>query len=315
MSRNFEMIQQAEQSRALFQSHVAPPPPPAPEAISEPSEPEPQDEVLHNLREPFRPAQLKVAETAEAAKVSKGADSPRWKLHLDATIQWLGIRPRRRVHTKRGNIDYESMARQEEIKLVERVFLGPESGSNRVILFSGIDQADGGARVCAQAAQTLAARVQGTVCILDADLQSRSLERYLQVRTSPGLFEATLQSAPIRRFAQPLGLGNLWMITGGGSPASAQTPLNSERMRVRFDELRRQFDYILVNAPSMGTIAHLAQFAQLADGVIFVVGANSTRRETTKQFKESLEELRVRVLGVVLNDRTFPIPESVYRKL
>jgi Mrp family chromosome partitioning ATPase len=53
----------------------------------------------------------------------------------------------------------------------------------------------------------------------------------------------------------------------------------------------------------------------LSDGVIFVVEANSTRRETTKRFKESLEEVRVRVLGVVLNDRTFPIPESVYRKL
>ena len=84
---------------------------------------------------------------------------------------------------------------------------------------------------------------------------------------------------------------------------------------MRFEELRAEFDYILINAPTMGTTANLTLLGQMADGVIFVVEANSTRRETTKQFKESLEEAHVRVLGVVLNNRTFPIPEAVYRKL
>lgn len=315
MSRNFEMIQQAEQSRALFQSHIAPPAAPDTKAAPEQPESGPQEDVLQIQEKPFHTEPRGNGQAAVPATILKAADASSLSSWLHATIQWLGIRSNGHAHGNRGNIDYQSMAQQEEIKLVERVFLGPESGSNRVILFSGIDQADGGARVCAQAAQTLAARVQGTVCILDADLQSRSLERHLQIRTTPGLLEATLQSAPIRRYTQALSLGNLWMITCGGNGASAQAPLNSERLRVRFDELRRQFDYVLINAPSVGTIAHLAQFAQLADGVIFVVEANSTRRETTKQFKESLEELRVRVLGVVLNDRTFPIPESVYRKL
>lgn len=310
MSRNFEMIQQAEQSQALFQSHVVPPPPPAPPAVPVP---ESQEDAVQIPHESIRPVQTNIAQTL--APAHHRMEPPPWRSWVRETMKWLGIRTNGRRYSNRGTIDYESLAQQEEIKLVERVFLGPEAGSNRVILFSGIDKAEGGARVCAQAAQTLAARVQGTICILDGDLQSRSLQRHFQIQNTPGLFESTLQSAPIRRFAQPLAFGNLWMITGSGDGANAQAPLNSERVRVRFDELRRQFDYVLVNAPSVGTIAHLASFAQLSDGVIFVVEANSTRRETTKQFKESLEELRVRVLGVVLNDRTFPIPESVYRKL
>jgi Mrp family chromosome partitioning ATPase len=315
MSRNFEMLQQAEHSRTLFQSPVALPPLPTPHVVPERAEPEQQETEQHSKEERVMQVQSGDDHPLEVAKISQGVEWLPWKSWLRMGIKWLGIRSNGQINNSRGRIDYKSMALQEEIKLVERVFLGPDSGSNRVILFSGVDKAEGGARVCAQAAQTLAAQVQGTVCMIDADLHSRSLQNHLGVRNTPGLSEAVLQNTSIRHYAQPLAFSNLWMITCGGDGANSQTPLNSDLMRMRFEELRRQFDYVLINAPSLGMTANLTQFAQLADGVIFVVEANSTRRETTKRFKESLEEVRVRVLGVVMNDRTFPIPESVYRKL
>jgi Mrp family chromosome partitioning ATPase len=45
------------------------------------------------------------------------------------------------------------------------------------------------------------------------------------------------------------------------------------------------------------------------------VQANSTRRETARKAKESLESAKVKLLGAVLNKRTFPIPEALYRKI
>jgi len=309
------MLQHAEHSRTLFQGPVALPPPPTPLVVPEQSEPEQQEVEQRSKEARVRQVHSSNDHPVEVAKISQGVELLPWMSWLRAGIKWLGIGSNGHTHNSRGVIDYKSMARQEEIKLVERVFLGPDSGSNRVILFSGVDKAEGGARVCAQAAHTLAAQVQGTVCMIDADFHSRSLQHHLRVRNTPGLSESVLQSTTIRHYAQPLAFSNLWMITCGGDGANSQFPLNSELMRIRFEELRRQFDYVLINAPSMGMTANLTQFAQLADGVIFVVEANSTRRETTKRFKESLEEVRVRVLGVVMNDRTFPIPESVYRKL
>ena len=49
--------------------------------------------------------------------------------------------------------------------------------------------------------------------------------------------------------------------------------------------------------------------------VVLVVQANSTRREAARKGKESLDSANVRLLGVVLNERTFPIPEVLYRKI
>jgi len=309
------MLQQAEQSRTLFRSPMTVPPPPAPHVVPKPAEPELQVAEQQIKEDRVRQGQSGSGQPKEVAKISRGVAKFPWRAWLQAGIKWLGIQSNGHTRNSRGSIDYKSIAQQEETKLVERVFLGPDSGSNKVILFSGVDEAEGGARVCAQAAQTLADKVQGTVCLIDADLHSRSLQRHLQVGNAPGLSEAVLQSTPVSRYAQPLASSNLWMITCGGDGANSRVPLNSDLMRLKFEELRRHFDYVLINAPSAGTNANLMQFAQLSDGVIFVVEANSTRRETTKRFKESLEEVRVRVLGVVLNDRTFPIPESVYRKL
>ncbi len=309
------MLQHAEQSRTLFRSHATPPPLPTPHVVPKPAEPELRGVGQDIQEQHIGQEHPSNNHLVEVAKIAQGTELFPWRSWLRAAIKWLGIQPNGHTRSNRGSINFKSMAQQEEIKLVERVFLGPDSASNRVILFSGVDEAEGGARVCAQAAQTLAAQVQSTVCILDADLHSRSLQHHLQVRNTPGLCEAVQQSTPISHYAQPLNLSNLWMITCGGDGANSRVPLNSEFMRIKFEELRRHFDYVLINAPSAGTNTNLMQFAQLADGVIFVVEANSTRRETTKRFKESLEEVRVRVLGVVLNDRTFPIPESVYRKL
>ena len=46
-----------------------------------------------------------------------------------------------------------------------------------------------------------------------------------------------------------------------------------------------------------------------------VLEANSTRREAALRVAEGLRAKQVRVLGAVLNKRTFPIPDSLYHRL
>jgi Mrp family chromosome partitioning ATPase len=53
----------------------------------------------------------------------------------------------------------------------------------------------------------------------------------------------------------------------------------------------------------------------MCDGVILVLKAHATHRAVAQKVKETLQAANVRVLGVVLSGRTFPIPESFYRRL
>ncbi len=105
------------------------------------------------------------------------------------------------------------------------------------------------------------------------------------------------------------------MLSNGSFAADAAESaglLNSETMKVRVMELRNEFDYVLIDSAPMNTNAEGALLGQLADGLVLVLEANSTRREAAVRITESLRSSNVRVLGAVLNKRTFPIPESVY---
>jgi Mrp family chromosome partitioning ATPase len=57
------------------------------------------------------------------------------------------------------------------------------------------------------------------------------------------------------------------------------------------------------------------QVAQQSDGLVLVIEANTTRRERAARAKEVLAESQISLLGAVLNNRTFPIPENVYQRL
>jgi Mrp family chromosome partitioning ATPase len=88
-----------------------------------------------------------------------------------------------------------------------------------------------------------------------------------------------------------------------------------ERCRARFAELREEFNYILISAPPVTRENEATLMGHLADGIVLIVEANHTKRESVRQAKKHLETAQVQLLGAVLDQRTFPIPEFLYRKL
>jgi Mrp family chromosome partitioning ATPase len=91
--------------------------------------------------------------------------------------------------------------------------------------------------------------------------------------------------------------------------------LSANRLKARFEELRNDFDHVVVDAPPLTHYPDAIALARAADGFVLVLEANSTRREAAMRISENLHAAQVRVLGAVLNKRDFPIPDALYRKL
>ena len=90
---------------------------------------------------------------------------------------------------------------------------------------------------------------------------------------------------------------------------------SAEQMCSNLLRLSKQFSHVIVGAPPLGPDITASVLGRALDGVVLVVEANSTRRISARNAKEMLEAANVRLLGTVLNNRTFPIPEKVYRRL
>lgn len=79
--------------------------------------------------------------------------------------------------------------------------------------------------------------------------------------------------------------------------------------------LRSEFDHTIIDCPSLRESGDLLSVAPFVDGVILVVEANRTRREQLWQAEQSITAVKGKLLGYILNKRTYDVPRWIYRKL
>jgi hypothetical protein len=58
-----------------------------------------------------------------------------------------------------------------------------------------------------------------------------------------------------------------------------------------------------------------ALFCSMCDAAVLVLSAGLTRKDVARNAKHTLQQMNVELIGAVLSNRTFPTPESVYRRL
>jgi Mrp family chromosome partitioning ATPase len=205
-------------------------------------------------------------------------------------------------------------AHEELANLVQRLFLhsAPHIGV-RMVSFSSLANGKRSSWICAETARILALQTNKSVCVVDADLWSPQLHTHFDANNRQGLSDALTVSSSIKSFVEPLSTANLWLLPAGSRKAKLYGEIDN--CRARFVELREHFHYILVSAPSVTRETEATLMGTLADGVVLIVEANQSRRHAVLQAKERLETAQVQLLGAVLDQRTFPIPEFLYRKL
>lgn len=79
--------------------------------------------------------------------------------------------------------------------------------------------------------------------------------------------------------------------------------------------LRSEFDYSIIECPSLRVSGDLLSIAPFVDGILLVIRANCTRRDEPLQAEQSIRAAGGKLLGFILNKRTFEIPMWLDRML
>ena len=189
----------------------------------------------------------------------------------------------------------ERLAREEEIKLIQQLFLQPGSVRNRVVVFAGAEPAVGCSETCLRAAEVLALRVAGKVCLVQA---SSDL-----IAGQASWREAARRIAP-----------NLWMLTASRQATKPRLG-SSSAIAQQLLRLREQFDYVLIDSPAVQHHGETSLLVQGADSEVLVIKAGQTRREAVQRALAILRAGNAQIAGMVLNQRTFPVPQALYERL
>lgn len=205
-----------------------------------------------------------------------------------------------------------NFARDQIRQLVGQLFFSNAVDPVRQVVFCAAESGTDVQAVCLQVAEELALDAPGSVAMV-----SRAVSRDPLAFANNGIEEE--EKIALRDAATtPMALhsvrirSNLWLvphtrlIAEGGRATGLRCCLN---------QLRREFEYSIIQGPAAGESSEAAAFGQSADGIVLVLAAHVTRRTLAFKIKETLEAAHVRLLGTVLSERRFPIPEVVYRYL
>jgi hypothetical protein len=198
----------------------------------------------------------------------------------------------------------ERYAIEQARALVRQVFGTEATPCARQVVIVPIDATVHISEICIRVGECLAAEQRGNVAVVES--LARGLNRTRKFGPESTVDAERCRAGGLRDIARRL-KNNVWVLAneGFGKPEAVQAYL---------EEVRKEFDYSIVEGPPGDESEDAIAAAQCADGMILAV-AQSTRRVLARTVREKLRSPLVRMLGVVLTDRGFPIPDGIYRRL
>lgn len=199
--------------------------------------------------------------------------------------------------------EMEVWQREELNKLVYGIFLAPGAESNRTVVLASAESGNGCSWICARAAELLASQVAGGVCVVDANFVNPTLHEHFGVPNHQGLSDSLLQEESIGGYVSQLSRQNLALVSAGSDFSSAfrEQHFPLERLCLRIEQLRAEFDYVLIDGESLDLGDASITLAGMADGMVIVLKTDSTRKDPTRSRLQDLKSASVRILGAVLN--------------
>jgi hypothetical protein len=201
----------------------------------------------------------------------------------------------------------KQFAHEQILGLVRRVFFANSSQPVKQVVFSAVEARINVAPICEQVAWAISLETSSQIVLVNwenVDWENREKK--------PSLCSQSKGSSSIKSRSTQLA-ANLWRVRAGSVGEDGPTT-GIDRLTF-LAELRDQFEFAIIRGPAAGISSEAALLGQIADGLILVIGANTTRRATAKQIKQTLQASKTRILGTVLCDRTFPIPQGIYSRL
>ncbi len=199
----------------------------------------------------------------------------------------------------------ENFAREQIRGLVRRVFFTGGVPLVRQVVFSAAEPNTDVADICDQVGRALALETRADIAIVG---------RKQRVEEMVLAHPCDMGRAAIKSWSTQMSI-NLWHVPEFGRRQCGEESGTARYWLCCLAELRNEFEYAVIHGPAAGISSEAGLLGQLADGIILVLGANSTRRATARKIKETLEAGQSRILGTVLSERRFPGPERIYRRL
>jgi len=179
------------------------------------------------------------------------------------------------------------------------LFSSADEGSRLVVVTSS---APGEGKTAVSTNLSLALAQSGhRVLLIDADMRKPRVHEVFSQPLAPGLSNLLVGDKQVSEAIKESPQQGLWMMPAGTFPPNPAELLGSKKFRDLTLFLQQYFDWVIIDTPPVMAVTDASIAANLAHGVLFVVGAEMTSKRVAQRAVEQLEMSQARFLGAVLN--------------
>ena len=189
-----------------------------------------------------------------------------------------------------------------------------DASGAKILVFTSAQPLEGKTTAAVNVAMALAFG-GARVLVVDGDMRRPGLHRPLRLTNERGLSQILTGQARVRDVIQRTVDPNLLAITAGRTPPNPSELLTSERMKTLLTNLvHGPFDWIIIDTPPVLAVTDAVVVAPLVSGVVFVVGAEMTRRRLAERALETVLSTRPRQVAILLNKVDFERNKYYYSR-
>jgi len=177
----------------------------------------------------------------------------------------------------------------------------------KVIMVTSAVAGEGKTTLAAQLALSLA-QIGKKTLVADFDLRRPAIHDVFDVPISPGVSEVLRGEVSLQDAVRATSVENLYVLPAGYWSPHRLAVLANGVVGATFQQLREDFDFIIVDGTPVLPVADTRFISTHTDGVVLSVIRDYSRTPLVRSAKQILESFRVRVLGTVVTGST----EEVY---
>lgn len=175
----------------------------------------------------------------------------------------------------------------------------------KTIMVTSASVAEGKTLVATNLGAVLAQDLHSYTLLVDADLRNPTLSRSFGLHEGRGLSDYLAADAAIPELLIKTSIEKLTVLSSGTIRDNPVELIGSKKMALLVSEMRDRYKdrYIIFDSSPLLATTEPSVLTRIVDGIILVIRAGVTPRETVTQALETLD--RSKVLGIVLNDMEF----------
>jgi len=171
----------------------------------------------------------------------------------------------------------------------------------RTILFTSADNGEGKTTTALNIAIVYAESGK-KVLLVDGNMRRPSVHHFFGIASRNGFSSLLLKKGELLDTVKRTGIVGLEVLPWGHVPSNPAELLGTAALEQLMTEMKKYYDVIIFDSPSILTIADSKILANKCDGTVLVVSSGKTDKKRIVKAKEALISSKATILGVILNN-------------